>query len=168
KAQAPLSWRRIDCHAAGHRIPTDDLIIGERVPEFPFRIADDRQTRYCTPRLGERATSLATLTDAWTKGNSRSRRQAMTVSSAVKNRLDNLEEGKQSLLTFTGVDPLKGGSQCPWIGSLESIPTSSLTTRMAGPGIRVRVAPLPCVSSYSEGLSCRPPDARAARRPSAP
>src|SRR5438128_11690604 len=65
----------------------------------------------------------------------------MTVSSAVKNRLDNLGEGKQSLLTFTGVDPLKAGSQCPWIGSLESISTSSLTTRMAGPGIRVRVAP---------------------------
>ena len=103
--------------------------------------------RYCTPRLGERATSLATLTDAWTKGNSRSRRQAMTVSSAVKNRLDNLGEGKQSLLTFTGVDPLKGGSQCPWIGSLESISTSSLTTRMAGPGIRVHVAPFLCVSS---------------------
>jgi len=39
---------------------------------------------------------------------------------------------------------------------------------MAGPGIRVRVAPLLCVSSHSKGLSCRPRDARAARSPSAP
>ena len=62
----------------------------------------------------------------------------------------------------------QGGSQCPWIGFLESSSTSSLTMRMAGPGIRVRVAPLLCVSSHSKGLSCRPRDARAARSPSAP
>ena len=94
----------------------------------------------------------------------------MTVSSAVKNRLDNLGEGKQSLLTFTGVDPLKGGSQCPWIGSLESRSTSSLTMRMAGPGIRVRVAPLLCVSQQGPELQVTECEGRpqAIRSPTCP
>ena len=61
-------------------------------------------------------------------------------------RLDNLGEGKQSLLTFIAVGPSAGGNQRPWIGSLESSSTFSLTIRMAGSGIRVRVASLLLVS----------------------
>jgi hypothetical protein len=65
-------------------------------------------------------------------------------------RLDNLgKRGKRKgrvCLHSAASAPQGGGSQCPWIGSLESSSTSSLTMRMAESGIRVRVASLLFVS----------------------
>jgi hypothetical protein len=60
-------------------------------------------------------------------------------------RLDNLgKRGKRKgrVCLHSAGRPHEGSSQCPWIGSLESSSTSSLTMRMAESGIRVRVASL--------------------------
>ena len=92
----------------------------------------------------------------------------MTVSSAVKNRLDNLGEGKQSLLTFTGIEPSGGRQSMP----LDRVPGEQFDVLVddadgrAGNPCSRGSTPLRVI--YNEGLSCRPPDARAARRPSAP
>ena len=49
----------------------------------------------------------------------------------ARRRLDN--EGERTEPVSVSRDLLlRGGSQCPWIGSLESSSTSSLTMRMAG------------------------------------
>jgi hypothetical protein len=65
-------------------------------------------------------------------------RQALCTSSirrsarpTARRRLDNVGERKDSIYSQRN-HPLRGDSQCPWNGSLESSSTSSLTMRMAG------------------------------------